>query len=74
MKEAYLKATGEGMSVPLSEVVVDFSQGEAILVKLPEDRSLLQWSTKMWSNIPDFALAVATKGPCIEFSLNYFNK
>ena len=66
-KEAWLKATGEGISQYLSQVEVTFSPGEmAQLVSLPEHIAPKgQWSLCDLRPMEEFAAAIAVEGEIV---------
>lgn len=69
-KEAYIKAVGEGLSIPLDRfsVSVDPNQTD---VRLARDKSLREgeaWVLRGFSPGSNYAAAVAVEGTAVEFS------
>jgi 4'-phosphopantetheinyl transferase len=71
-KEAWLKATGEGIAHSLNRVEVTFLPGEpARLIALPErSGSKYQWALRELSPAPEFVGAIAL--PDLEFAISNF--
>ena len=63
-KEAYIKARGEGLSMPLDQFDVSLIPGEpaALLSTHPDPDEALSWSLTHLSPAPGYAAALATKG------------
>jgi 4'-phosphopantetheinyl transferase len=63
-KEAYIKARGEGLSLPLDQFDVSLDPGEpGIVVGTSQDPSEgSRWSLKEITSCPDYAAAVAVEG------------
>jgi len=61
-KEAFVKARGDGLSLPLDSFAVSLAPGEpaAILSCAGEDRSA--WSMFSWSPAPDYLAALVVEG------------
>ena len=63
-KEAYIKAEGEGMSIPLSAFDVSLTPGEPVALlrgqKHPQETS--RWSLQALNPAPGYAAALAVKG------------
>jgi 4'-phosphopantetheinyl transferase len=56
-KEAYIKARGEGLSIPLSSFSVSLDPDQPILLEAPG------WSLSHIPRVPGFAAALALEGP-----------
>ena len=65
-KEAYIKARGEGLSLPLAEFDVSLTPGEpaALLSTRPDLDEARRWSLHDLNLAPDFAGALAVEGNC----------
>jgi 4'-phosphopantetheinyl transferase len=63
-KEAYLKARGEGLSLPLDQFDVSLAPGEpaAILGTRPDPSEAFRWSLQELTLDPDYVAALAAKG------------
>ena len=63
-KEAYIKARGEGLSIPLDQFDVSLSPGQpATLVNSREDpQEVSRWTLMGFTPCPDFAAALAVEG------------
>ena len=63
-KEAYIKARGEGLSMPLDQFDVSLIPGEpaALLSTQPDPDEALSWSLNNLTPASGFAAALATKG------------
>ena len=63
-KEAYIKARGEGLSMPLDAFSVSLTPGEpAALLDCPSARDEIQnWSLRSFAPAPHFIAAVAVEG------------
>ena len=63
-KEAYIKAEGEGMSIPLSAFDVSLTPGEpaALLRTQKHPQKTSRWSLQALNLEPDYAAALAVKG------------
>lgn len=68
-KEAFIKALGEGLSHPLDQFEVSFSEGEpaALLRTRPDPREATKWSLQALQPAPNFVGALAVAGN--DFSL-----
>ena len=64
LKEAYIKATGRGLSLPLDQFEVSLASGEsAVLLRSPVDsQKASDWSLKELSPGQGYAAAIAVKG------------
>lgn len=64
LKEAYVKATGRGLSLPLNQFEVSLTQGDsAVLLKTPIDsQEASHWSLKELNVGDGYAAAIAVKG------------
>ncbi len=64
LKEAYVKATGRGLSLPLDQFEVSLASGEsAVLLRMPVDsQEACHWSLKELNPGHDYAAAIAVKG------------
>jgi 4'-phosphopantetheinyl transferase len=65
-KEAYIKARGEGLSLPLSQfdvsVGLDFGGENALLATRPDPEEARRWSVRDVATSPEYAAAVAVHG------------
>jgi 4'-phosphopantetheinyl transferase len=63
-KEAYIKAVGKGLSLPLDEFEVSFSPDEAPAVLTVKDKMMdaARWSLRDLSPGPGFVAAIASEG------------
>jgi 4'-phosphopantetheinyl transferase len=63
-KEAYIKARGEGLSMPLDQFEVSLIPGEpaALLSTQPDSDEALRWSLRNLTPASGYAAALATKG------------
>ena len=63
-KEAYIKAEGEGMAIPLSTFDVSLTPGEpaALLRTQNQPQETARWSLQALNPAPDYAAALAVKG------------
>ena len=63
-KEAYIKARGEGLSLPLDQFDVSLAPGEpaALLGTRPEASEASHWSLKNLDPFPGYAAALAVEG------------
>jgi 4'-phosphopantetheinyl transferase len=63
-KEAYIKAHGEGLSLPLDQFDVSLAPGEpaALLATRSDPREALRWSLRVLTPGPDYVAAVAVEG------------
>ncbi len=63
-KEAYIKAEGEGMAIPLSSFDVSLTPGEpaALLRSQKDPREVSRWSMQALDPKPGYAAALAVKG------------
>jgi len=67
-KEAYLKATGDGLSVPVASFAVSVHPGsEAILAEHRDPSELDRWTLRSFRPVPGFIASVAIEGAGIEF-------
>ena len=64
-KEAYIKARGEGLSLPLDQFDVSLAPGEpaALLGTRPDPAEASRWSLQELNPGPGFAAALAVAGP-----------
>jgi 4'-phosphopantetheinyl transferase len=64
-KEAYLKASGVGLTVPLDGFDVTVRPGEPVRLSRPDAKSAASWSWSLhaFDAGPDYAAAVAVEGP-----------
>jgi 4'-phosphopantetheinyl transferase len=64
-KEAYIKARGEGLSLPLDQFDVSLIPGEpaALLSTRPDPEDALRWSLQELFPATDYAAALAMEGP-----------
>jgi 4'-phosphopantetheinyl transferase len=74
-KEAYIKARGEGLSIPLSEFEVSLAPGEsaALLSTKRDPREAARWSIRELFPAPGFVAAVVVEGSdwqlrCLQWS------
>jgi 4'-phosphopantetheinyl transferase len=63
-KEAYIKAHGEGLSLPLDQFDVSLAPGEpaALLATRSDPREALHWSLQALTPGPDYVAALAVEG------------
>jgi 4'-phosphopantetheinyl transferase len=63
-KEAYIKARGEGLSLPLDRFDVSLAPGEpaAILGSRPDPSEAFRWSLQELTPAPDYVAALAAEG------------
>jgi 4'-phosphopantetheinyl transferase len=63
-KEAYIKARGEGLSLPLDEFDVSLAPGEpaAILGTRPDSSEASRWSLQELAPAPGYVAALAVEG------------
>jgi 4'-phosphopantetheinyl transferase len=63
-KEAYIKAHGEGLSLPLDQFDVSLAPGEpaALLATWSDPREALRWSLQALTPGPDYVAALAVEG------------
>jgi 4'-phosphopantetheinyl transferase len=63
-KEAYIKARGEGLSLPLDQFDVSLAPGEpaAVLGTQPDPSEASRWSLQELTPAPGYAAALAVKG------------
>jgi 4'-phosphopantetheinyl transferase len=63
-KEAYIKAHGEGLSLPLNQFDVSLAPGEpaALLATRSDPREALRWSLQALIPGPDYVAALAVEG------------
>lgn len=63
-KEAYIKATGNGLSIPLNQFAVSLVPGEpaAMLATAHNDREAVRWSIREISPAPDYVAAIVVEG------------
>lgn len=63
-KEAYLKARGEGLSLPLRQCEVSLAPGEParLLANRSDPREVLRWSIRDLDPAPGFVAALAVEG------------
>jgi 4'-phosphopantetheinyl transferase len=63
-KEAYIKAHGEGLSLPLDQFDVSLAPGEpvALLATHSDPREVLRWSLQALTPGPDYVAALAVEG------------
>jgi 4'-phosphopantetheinyl transferase len=62
-KEAYVKARGGGLSMPLDDCIVSFGPDEPAAIRWSRDGGHGEWSLRDLSVPPSFAGAVAARGP-----------
>ena len=62
LKEAYIKATGRGLSLPLDQFEVSLASGTAALTLLEDAQEADLWSLKELSIGHDYTAAIAVKG------------
>jgi 4'-phosphopantetheinyl transferase len=65
-KEAYVKATGKGLSLPLDEFVVSLAPGEpaALLETITDYREASRWCLRSLAPRPGYVGALAVTGDC----------
>jgi 4'-phosphopantetheinyl transferase len=75
-KEAYIKAKGEGLALPLAQFAVSLTPGEpaALLSTDWDPNEATRWSMQELTPAPDYAAAIAVEGhgwslSCWEWSL-----
>jgi 4'-phosphopantetheinyl transferase len=62
-KEAYIKARGEGLSLPLDEFEVSLSPGEpAALLSASDPQEVARWSLRELTLAPEYVAALAVEG------------
>jgi 4'-phosphopantetheinyl transferase len=63
-KEAYIKATGKGLSLPLDQFAVSLTPGHpaALLYTQADPHAALGWSLQDLTPAPDYAAALAVEG------------
>lgn len=63
-KEAYIKARGEGLSLPLDQFDVSLTPGEpaALLSTRPDPAEALRWSLRELTAAPGYVAAIAAEG------------
>jgi 4'-phosphopantetheinyl transferase len=63
-KEAYIKATGKGLSLPLDQFEVSLTPGEpaALLSTQPDPNEAQRWSLRELTPAPGYAAALAVEG------------
>lgn len=63
-KEAYIKATGEGLTMPLKQFTVSLAPGDpaALLTASHNSQEVFRWSLKELSPSPDYVAAIAVEG------------
>ena len=63
-KEAYIKATGEGLSLPLHQFDVSIAAGDtdALLAARPDDSEVALWSLRDVPAGPGYAAALCVRG------------
>jgi 4'-phosphopantetheinyl transferase len=67
-KEAYVKAKGGGLSVPLDHFEVSLSPGEpAALLHAASSREISDWSMEELHPGPGYAAALVVRGPALQF-------
>ena len=69
-KEAYIKARGEGLSLPLDQFDVSLTPGEpaALLSTQPDSAEALRWSLQELSLAPGYVAAIAVEGRGLSLS------
>jgi 4'-phosphopantetheinyl transferase len=70
-KEAYIKAHGLGLSLPLDSFDVSLIPGEPAILRAtrPNPQEAVRWTLKHLEVHPNYAAAVAVKGSDLEFRL-----
>jgi len=70
-KEAYIKAHGLGLSLPLDSFDVSFIPGEPALLHAtrPDEQEAARWTLEPLEVQPGYAAAVAVEGKVLEFRL-----
>lgn len=65
LKEAYIKARGEGLQIPSSDFSFEFLEADEIIFTPPTGAhtEAADWSFKTFSPAPDYTAAVAVKSP-----------
>jgi len=73
-KEAYVKAVGSGLSLPLRDFDVSLAPGEParLLATRPVDNLVSQWSMESLELSPGCAAAVVVEGPIEKLSVRHF--
>ncbi|AHD09773.1 Phosphopantetheinyl transferase [Phaeobacter gallaeciensis] len=62
LKEAYVKARGQGLALPLTAFAVRFQAGQATLLRC-ENETPADWSMSGWTPAPGYRAALAVKSP-----------
>jgi 4'-phosphopantetheinyl transferase len=75
-KEAYIKAHGEGLSLPLDQFDVSLAPGEpaALLATRSDPREALRWSLQALTPGPDYVAALAVEGQGWHFTCRQWGK
>ena len=75
-KEAYIKAHGLGLSLPLDSFDVSLAPGELAILRAtrPDPHEALRWTLKHLEVQPGYAAAVAVEGEDLEFRFWDWNK
>ncbi|HTP85308.1 MAG TPA: 4'-phosphopantetheinyl transferase superfamily protein [Bryobacteraceae bacterium] len=73
-KEAWIKARGEGMSIPLSSFEVSLAPGEParLLATRPDAEEAGRWSLAALDCEPGFAAAVAVAGELAQVNVRFY--
>ena len=68
-KEAYIKAQGLGLSLPLESFDVSVSSNEPVILRAtrPDPQEATRWTLLSLQVSPDYAAALATQGQGLEF-------
>lgn len=71
-KESYLKASGEGLLIPLDQVEVRFEAGDVASLLSNDGREMSEWRVHTFSPLNDYQCAVCIESGNVEtaFSLN----